>query len=106
MRRHRFLGWLVGATLVVALTACHPGLDASSNAQQPGTGASAGTAVGTAVAAPTSDPASSLAPAGAAQQSADLAAISSDLAGIDAGNSQANRDISAGDSASAQDDNN
>ena len=103
-------GWAVGgavlvtALMSVSLTACRPGTAGSA---APAGGASVAPASGTSAPAAASSvaavaPASTVA---ASQQSGSLAQVSADLSGINAGTSQANQDINAGDSASAQNDN-
>ena len=69
----------------------------------PVTGATAAAAAATPTATPTAQTAA--AQAAAAANASTLAAIGNDLAGIDAGSSAADKDLSAGDSARAQNDN-
>jgi hypothetical protein len=86
--------------LVVTLTGCRSGTQASSN-PPPAKPAPAAT-----LSTPSGPAGQSNAPAAAAARSSDLAAISSDLEGIDAGTNQANQDLGAGDAARTQDDDN
>ncbi len=103
--------WLVGATLVVALTA---GCAATGHANKPVGQTPNAVAVTTPVSSVATTPSTttpvavaSAVPTAAtsAQQAADLAAINRDLSGIDAGTTQTDGDLGAGDSARAVNDN-